>query len=405
MPPQNPRTTGATDSVVELVRQEVARRGPVRFDEVMELALYHPEHGFYATGGQAGRRGDYLTSPEVGPLFGAVLARAIDAWWSELGRPDPFVVIEGGAGRGALAQSVLLADPVCAPALRYLLVERSAALRTRQREHLTLTPAALALGPTVEDVDGTRRPVRAGEGPVVVSLEELPDIDGPVTVIANELLDNLRCRILERGEHGWLELCVATDLGRLDHPPGEQLCRDPLRERLVPLIDGRLDSRDLDRLVADAPPGARIPWQEQARQWLGAALATAGPGGRVVVIDYAVPSTAQLALRPQREWLRTYAEHEPGGLALERLGQQDITVEVCIDQLSLVRRPEEDRTQTEFLRSHGLEALVAEGQERWQDRVSIGDLQAVRGRSRVAEAAALTDPGGLGSFRVLEWMG
>ena len=73
----------------------------MRFDEVMELALYHPVGGFYEGGGRAGRGGaDFITSPEVGGLFGAVMARALESWWEALGRPDPFLVVEAGAGRG-----------------------------------------------------------------------------------------------------------------------------------------------------------------------------------------------------------------------------------------------------------------------------------------------------------------
>ena len=61
--------------------------------------------------GRAGRRGDFITSPEVGPLFGAVVARALDAWWAEAGEPDVFTVVEAGAGPGTLARSVLAAAP------------------------------------------------------------------------------------------------------------------------------------------------------------------------------------------------------------------------------------------------------------------------------------------------------
>jgi SAM-dependent MidA family methyltransferase len=92
------------------VAERARRLGPLRFDEVLDLALYHHDLGFYATGSGAGRGGaDFLTSPEVGPLFGAVLARALDSWWDGLGRPDPFVVVEAGAGSGALAAAVLAA--------------------------------------------------------------------------------------------------------------------------------------------------------------------------------------------------------------------------------------------------------------------------------------------------------
>ena len=87
--------------------------GPLRFDEYVEACLYDPAGGFYASGGAAGRRGDFITSPEVGPLFGAVLARWMDGVWGRLGRPDGFTVVEAGAGHGTLARSVLAAAPAC----------------------------------------------------------------------------------------------------------------------------------------------------------------------------------------------------------------------------------------------------------------------------------------------------
>jgi hypothetical protein len=55
------------------------------------------------------------------------------------------------------------------------------------------------------------------------------------------------------------------------------------------------------------------------------------------------------------------------------------------------------------LRGHGLDDLVTEGRARWSERAHLGDLEAIRARSRITEADALTDPAGLGAFRVLEW--
>ncbi len=91
----------------------IDQNGPIGFDEYVAQALYAPGLGFYAGGGGAGRRHDFLTSPEVGPLFGAVLARALDSWWDGFGRPDPLVVVEAGAGPGTLARSILAAAPRC----------------------------------------------------------------------------------------------------------------------------------------------------------------------------------------------------------------------------------------------------------------------------------------------------
>ena len=307
----------------------------------MELALYHPEFGFYETGGAAGRRGDFLTSPEVGPLFGAVLARALDGWWEELGRPHPFTVVEAGAGRGALAASVLAAGPSCRPALRYVAVERSAALR-------------------------------AGHPTEVVSLGRLPEQPFVGVVVANELLDNLPFGLLERTVHGWAEV-------RVD---------ESLSEVLVAATGPDVD----------APPGGRVPVQRAARAWVEAALALVR-AGRVVVIDYA-DSTASMARRPWTDWVRTYRAHGRGSHPLADLGRQDITCEVAVDQLP---PPSVDCSQAEFLTAHGLDQLAAEARRSWEERASIGDLQALVHRSRVSEAAALTDPDGLGAFRVIEW--
>jgi SAM-dependent MidA family methyltransferase len=377
-------------SASDLIAERIARRGPVPLSEVLEVALYDPEVGFYETGGAAGRRtGDFLTSPEVGPLFGAVVARALDGWWHEMGKPDPYVVVDAGAGPGTLARSVLDAAPECGPALRYVLVERSAAQRRRHAERkLPLEHPALVLPPI--DVD-TEQPVpEASLGPLCTSLADLPRLAGtPAVVLANELLDNLPFDLAERHTDTWHEIRVAHDAAR------------SLVEVTVPLDEAR--AALLDRLVPDAPDGARVPLQQAAGEWLRSALSTAGRGGRVVVLDYAT-TTADLAARPQPEWLRTYRRHARGSAPLDDLGQQDVTCEVAVDQLATVQAPVPDQPQHEWLRKWGIDDLVAEGQRRWQESAHAPDLPALAARSRATEAPALVDPSGLGAFRVLEWV-
>lgn len=373
-------------TVVEAVAERVARFGSLRFDEFVELALYHQPDGFFVGGGGAGRAGaDFLTSPEVGPLFGAVVANYLDSVWDRLGRPDPFVVVEAAAGRGALAIAVLAASPECTPALRYVLVERSESLRARQAEHLPLSAPFEILGPGVDPEDPVPSPTE-GTGPLLCSLEDLPSepVDG--VVLANELLDNVPFRLFECSAGAWREVRVTLDGDRL----------------VELLVAAEPDvSERLSMLAPDAPDGARVPLQQGAVDWLGAALGVLRRG-TVLVVDYA-DTTPSLAARPQAEWLRTYVDHGRGGGPLDRPGGQDVTCEVAVDQLARFRTPSRTATQADWLREHGLEALVDEGRRRWEAGAATGDLAALLGRSRVREAEALTDPGGLGAFVVLEW--
>ena len=380
-------------TVAERVAAEVRRHGPRPLERVLEIALYDRADGFYETGGRPGARlGDFLTSPEVGPLFGAVVGRALDGWWRDMGSPDPFVVVDAGAGPGSLCRAVLASAPECAAALRYVLVERSAAQRRLHAQALRLEDPALAFAPVDPD---TEAPVpEAVRGPICVSLAELPRVNGPAVVLANELVDNLPFGLAERRAGGWWEVRVDLGEARGPAPPAGFV------QVLVPLADERAEL--LDRLVPDPAAGARVPLQDAASAWLRDALTVAGARGRVVVIDYAA-TTAGLAGRPQEQWVRTYRGHRHGAGMLENLGKQDVTCEVAVDQLATVKRPLLDRSQRDWLRAWGIDELVAESRAEWGERAHVGDLAAIEARSRISESDALLDPAGLGGFRVLEW--
>ena len=123
--------------------------------------------------------------------------------------------------------------------------------------------------------------------------------------------------------------------------------------------------------------------------------------GHLLVLDYGA-STSELATRSP-EWLRTYRGHERGGAPIEHVGGQDITADVAVDQITEPWPADRVSAQADFLRRHGIDELVEEGRAVWHERAHLGDLEAVRGRSRVREAEALLDPTGLGAFTVLEW--
>ncbi len=383
-------------SLGEHIAELIRRRGPITFAEFQELALYDPEGGFFTTGGGAGRAGrDFVTSPETGSLFGALIARLLDAAWRDLGTPDPFLVVEAGAGRGKLAADVLRSAPECTSALRYVLVERSAALRALQRELLELEPADEALGPFARSVepDEPGEPVEQA-GPVVTSLDALPGITITGVILANELLDDLPVRIVERRGDTWHEVLVGLGGGDAGG----------LVETTVPASSALAAEADAVAFGVTVPDGARLPVPEALVEWLDE-VAGVVRQGQVVLVDYAAPA-AELVARGQDGWLRTYRAHARGTSPLDHPGSQDVTTDLPVEFVALAARRagftvELEHSQADLLRTLGIDDLVEEGREIWRGRAHLGDLVAIGGRSRVAEAAALTDPLGLGAHRVI----
>jgi SAM-dependent MidA family methyltransferase len=376
------------------LRETIHRRGPVPFDVFMEAALYDPVDGFFMRGDGAGRGGaDFLTSPEVGSLFGALVSRALDGWWSRLGRPDPFVVVEAGAGRGQLARDVLRALPACAQALRYVLVERSPVLRQRQHEHLDLEPADEALGPAVRTGDGEEVESVPGTGPILTQVEGMPLGRFTGVVFANELLDNLPFGVVEADPGGWREVRVGLADG------------GPFAEVVVPAPASV--AADADHLLGPAgsfPPGTRLPLQLGVGAWFDT-CGRAVRRGFVAVVDYAA-EVADLAERGQRGWLRTYRAHRRGTPPLDEPGSSDITADVALGALRRAAARQgftldAEHTQAGWLRGLGLDELVVEGRAAWAERAHLGDLEALKARSTIHEADALTDPEGLGAHSVV----
>ena len=337
-------------SATNAVRRAISQAGgSLPFLDFMNIALYG-ESGFYATTGRAGRRGDFITSAEVGPLFGAVLTRAIDNVWNTLGQPDNFHIVEVGAGPGTLARSILAAQPKCLSQGEYIAVEISASQRENHPEGIH-------------------------------SVANMPHIIEHGVVIANELLDNLA-----------FELWVFDDGWRQSHiiEQGDGFA-EVLKSVPVPKC-----------LPARAPHGARAPVHIEAVTWLEQSLASLH-NGTLFVIDYCTPLTTEIAAMPWREWLRTYVGQNRGSHYLRDVGDQDITTQVCIDQLVAVREPDAVRSQSHFLQRWGIDDLVDEGKKIWTENAARPTLEAMKMRSRISESEALLDESGLGSFTVLEW--
>jgi SAM-dependent MidA family methyltransferase len=328
----------------------VAAGGAISFEQYMGLALYG-EGGFYQDGGKAGRRGDFITSPEVGPLFAAVIARYLDNCWNELGCPSSFDVVEVGAGPGTLARGIFDAQPKCMSALKYVAVEISEAQR--------------ALHPGF-----------------VESVEVFPGRTIQGVVLANELLDNLPFKLFVY-DGTWKEAFVAMGDGG----------------KFVEVL--RTVGNIPEVLPQNAPLGSRAPIQTAAAQWMLSVSQKLGRG-KVLVIDYCSESTGEIAVTPWREWLRTYKDHGRGEHYLLEPGSQDITTQVLLDQLIKAIPLLSVDGQSEWLHRWGIDELVSEGNEYWEQHKSSPDISAMKMRSRAFEAQLITDTTGMGAYLVLE---
>uniref|UniRef100_A0A7C3AM76 SAM-dependent methyltransferase n=2 Tax=Thermorudis TaxID=1649508 RepID=A0A7C3AM76_9BACT len=357
--------TGGNPELVELIRAEIEQRGPMTFARFMELALYHPEHGYYRTALRAGRGGDFLTAPEAHPIFGWTLARQLDELWRLLDRPVPFTLREYGPGAGTLVLTLLegLArdrSPLV-DALRYQPVERS--------------PAALA---ALSD-----RLAAAG----FQHLLEEPEARTPFTgaVLANEFLDALPFhRVVRRGNQ-LLELFVDWGEEGFVEIPG------PLS---TPALAASLEASG-----ARLAEGQVTEVNLEMERW-AAEVARALERGYVLVFDYGYPAAERYDPdRFPRGTLKTYQSHTAGDDPFRAVGEQDITAHVDFTALERAARQHGLAllgltTQAEFLANAGIGELLVELQSR--PETTLEGYLAAR-----AAAMYLIDPNGMGRFRVM----
>lgn len=343
------------EPLAERLAAEIRSQGPISASTFIAAALYDPDDGFYSVAGRAGRRGDFLTSPEIGPLFGAVIASAIDRQWVATGRPEHFRVVEYGAGPGTLCRAVLTAEPGCSRAgsLEWVMVEVSAAQR--------------AAHPT-----GTNCRSAADDS----------ELDGASFLLANELFDNLPFDIVAHRDDGWVERRVALD------------------DDVFTLTDG--EAVDAPAGAETLPPGSELPVHTHLVAWLASTRARF-PGVPLLVFDYG--ATAPEVAERGTGWLRTFRSHGSGTDWLATPGLCDITTDVVLEQVNAAFPISHVETQAEFLRRNGIDDLVDEGKEMWAAAGHIADLAAVRARSRIGEAESLLDPAGMGAFLAMYWAG
>jgi SAM-dependent MidA family methyltransferase len=304
------------------LRAEIASDGPISFREFMAVALYDPEHGYYASGrATIGRRGDFITSVSVGRLFGTLLARQFMEMWERMDRPAEFALIEQGAHDGTLMDDVLSALQSLAPAsldaARPLIIEPGKVWREKQMARLKDWP--------VEWVE---------------SVDELDPFTG--IHYSNELLDAFPVHLVRRVDGAWADVHV-----------------DWQEDRFV-LVDRPLRNVELGERLAriDVADGYRTEVCLEATQWmrtLGQKLVR----GYVLAIDYGFARAEYYRADRNEGTLEAVVEHRRQKDPVSRLGEVDLTAHVDFTSLAEAARREGLRIEGFTDQHHFMVGLAA----------------------------------------------
>lgn len=344
-------------SLPQILREKLAATpsGRLPFAQVMELALYHPEHGYYGAGPRKlGRQGDFFTSVSVGPLFGKLLAMRALQEWQALGEPQDFTIIEQGAHDGQLAEDVLGAlggHPV-----RYLIVEPNPRYRAVQ---------ATRLGDRVKWVE---------------SLAALENGPRHGFFHCNELPDAFPVHLVRWNGERWEELFVEADGSEaFRFMPGE--CSS------AELID------EVKHLPHDLETGHTLEINLAMLVWLRA-LSRAEFHGTIFIADYGLDAEEFYADSRADGTIRRYKQHQMDGHVLEDLGECDLTTHVNFTRL-----------MDEALRL-GLTQREYDLQGRVLSRMAVAWIQTLEGSppdpATLRQFHSLTHPALMGrSFRCL----
>jgi len=278
--------------LLEEVHERIHAGGPLPYDAFMRLVLYHPDGGYYATR-VPGSGGDYGTSPSLTPWFGRLVTRELSAMWDAVGRPDPFTVVEVGAGRADLAAAVLESAGHFRGALRWRFVERFGEIADLQRGRL----GALAASAEWSEQLGPGPHAPAGSG----------------CVLAHEVLDNFPVHTLEVSDgDGVLEVYVDLD--------GNKLI-----ERLGPLSTPAL-AEPARRAARHLGRGDRFELCPELEAWCCQA-ARALERGYLLLVDYGGVEP-EIWLDHPEGTLATHGPADVGPSPLEDPGRKDITAKV-----------------------------------------------------------------------------
>lgn len=345
----------------------------IPFASYMDLALYHPEHGYYTTKPSIlGPDGDFITSPHLSHDFGQLLAVQFVDMWHTLHQPNPFHLVEMGAGQGLIAADVLAYlqqhHPDCYAALTYIIIEKSPALRALQQKRLTDNKI------------------------VWTTLDELFPITG--CFFSNELVDAFPVHIVEKHNNQLQEAYVTIQ-------------DNTFQETLGPLSTEKIaqyfELIGIDLLIDAYPDGYRTEVNLAALAWLDTA-ASCLDRGFLLTIDYGHTAPRYYSPARHKGTLKCYHQHRHHNDPYANIGQQDLTAHV--DFTALQRHGEQVGLTTLGYTQQGL-FLMALG---LGDRIANltqsitpgpdGFNQLIQRRAALHQLMDMS-PMGLGTFGVL----
>ncbi|MBK8277934.1 MAG: SAM-dependent methyltransferase [Nitrospira sp.] len=325
--------------LVAAIASEVIASGPIPFARFMELALYHPELGYYMRSSKPaaeriGRKGDFYTSSDVHPILGQALAKQAEQMDRLLGQPSPFSIVEMGPGKGLLARHILSTSQRDYPSLfhrlRYVLIERSPAMREAQR---------INLAPWLERPDLIHW---------VDDLAQIPPHNLTGLCLSNELVDSFPVHRIQMTARGLEELWVDYRNGRFV-------------ECLKPLSSDRIASH-LGHIGSNWPKGYRTEVNLHAVDWM-TQVAQRLHRGFVLTIDYGHTAQDLYSADRKRGTFLCYHQHAVHEDPFLHVGEQDMTAHV--DFSSLATAGEEQGLQTtgftnqmSFLMGLGIEQML-----------------------------------------------
>lgn len=304
LPPPDADALAHSERLAGLIRREIAASdGAIPFSRFMELALYAPGLGYYSAGARKfGEGGDFVTAPELGPVFAACIAESVAPVLQQLGPSALFLELGGGSGAFAEVALKRLLELDALPD-RYLILEPSADLRERQRERLQqkLPPLLFEL---VEWLDG---PVQG---------------DWSGVLFANEVLDALPTpRFAIREGEVFEEYVVAGSEGfERTLRPADAFLGNAVRH-----LETRLDRRFEDGYRSEVLP--QLPYWIQA-------VSGGMRRGAMLFVDYGHPRGEFYEPDRRDGTLRAYYRHRMHAQPLLWPGLQDLTASVDFTALA-----------------------------------------------------------------------